>query len=52
MEAILNKLEYNKILEILSNYCKTYIGKNIAINLMKIKPYIKAQKQKYRAKNR
>ena len=32
-QAYLNKLEYNKILEILSNYCKTYIGKNIAINL-------------------
>lgn len=32
-QSYLNKLEYNKILEILSNYCKTYIGKNIAINL-------------------
>ena len=33
-QSYLNKLEYNKILEILSNYCKTYIGKNIAINLL------------------
>ena len=32
-QSYLNKLEYNKILRILSNYCKTYIGKNIAINL-------------------
>ncbi len=32
-QSYLNKLEYNKILEILSNYCKTYIGKSIAINL-------------------
>ena len=27
----LEKLEYNKILEILSSYCKTYIGKEIAL---------------------
>ena len=27
------KLEYDKILNILSNHCKTYIGKNLAINL-------------------
>ena len=29
----LEKLEYNKILEILSNYAKTYIGKKIALEL-------------------
>lgn len=28
-----NKLEYNKILEILSGYAKTYIGKDLCINL-------------------
>ena len=30
----LEKLEYNKILEKLSFYCHTYLGKNIAINLL------------------
>lgn len=29
----LQKLEFNKILEILSNYCITYIGKNMAMEL-------------------
>lgn len=29
----LEKLEYNKILETLSHYCNTYIGKQIALNL-------------------
>ena len=29
----LEKLEYNKILEILSNYAKTYIGKKLALEL-------------------
>ncbi len=29
----LQKLEFNKILEILSNYCSTYIGKNLALEL-------------------
>ncbi len=33
-QAYLNKLEYNKILEILSTYCKTYIGKEIVENLL------------------
>ena len=28
------KLEYDKILQILSTYCKTDIGKNIALNLL------------------
>lgn len=32
----LNKLEYNKVLENLSNFSKTYIGKNMCMNL---KPY-------------
>lgn len=30
----LNKLEYNKILEILSNYSSTYIGKDMCLNLL------------------
>ena len=30
----LKKLEYNKILEILSTYCNTYIGKNKALSLL------------------
>lgn len=34
MNSNLNKLEYKKILDILSNYCKTYCGKNIAQNLL------------------
>lgn len=29
----LEKLEFYKILEILSGYCSTYIGKNIALKL-------------------
>ena len=29
----LNKLEYNKILNILATFCHTYIGKNIALSL-------------------
>jgi len=29
----LDKLEYNKILDILSSFCKTYIGKDICFNL-------------------
>ena len=33
-QCYLNKLEYNKILEILSSYCKTYVGKEIAKNLL------------------
>lgn len=33
-QSYLNKLEYNKILEILSTYCKTYIGKEIVENLL------------------
>lgn len=30
----LNKLEYNKILEILENFCTTYLGKNLSLNLV------------------
>ena len=37
----LNKLEYNKILDILSTFCKTYIGKDICFNL---KPCIEKDK--------
>lgn len=33
MEKYLNKLEYNKILEKLASHCKTYIGKDTALNL-------------------
>ena len=33
-DTYLQKLEYNKIKEKLSNYCKTYIGKNYVSNLM------------------
>lgn len=40
----LNKLEYNKILNILSTYCKTYIGKDICFNLMPCIEKEKAQK--------
>lgn len=29
----INKLEYNKVIQIVSNYCKTYIGKEILLNL-------------------
>ena len=44
----LEKIEFPKICEILSNYCKTYIGKAIALNLQPYsteKEIIKAQKQ-------
>ena len=30
----LNKLEYNNILEILSTYCNTYLGKEISLSLL------------------
>ena len=32
-QTYLNKLEYNQILQKLTTYCHTYIGKNLAINL-------------------
>ena len=34
MNSNLTKLEFNKILEILSNYCKTYIGKEFCNNIL------------------
>ena len=34
MKSDYTKLEYEKILEILSSYCKTYIGKQISENLL------------------
>ena len=34
MEALLNKLEYNKIINNLENYCKTYLGKNLCKQLI------------------
>lgn len=40
----LNKLEYNKILDILSTYCKTYIGKDICFNLIPCTEKEKVQK--------
>ena len=33
-QTYLNKLEYNQILQKLTTYCHTYIGKNLAINLL------------------
>lgn len=33
MEAILNKLEYNKIIDVLEKHCKTYLGKNMCDSL-------------------
>ena len=33
-QKYLDKLEYNKILEILSSYCKTETGKKLALNLV------------------
>ncbi len=33
METLLNKLEYDKIIECLNKYCKTYLGKNLCKNL-------------------
>ena len=33
-KTYLEKLEYNKILEILANFCHTYIGKDLSLNLL------------------
>lgn len=33
MEAILNKLEYNEIIDVLEKRCKTYLGKNMCDSL-------------------
>ena len=33
MEKYLNKFEYNKILDNLQKHCKTYIGKDLALDL-------------------
>lgn len=33
MEAILNKLEYNEIIDVLEKHCKTYLGKNLCNSL-------------------
>ena len=35
----LNTLEYNKIIEILKNYCKTYIGKKYLLELLPVFDY-------------
>lgn len=34
LQKYLNKLEYNKILDTVSNYCSTYIGKNYVAELL------------------
>ncbi len=34
MDAILNKLEYNEIIQNLGGYCKTYLGKNLCEQLV------------------
>lgn len=33
MKAILNKLEYNEIIDVLEKHCKTYLGKNLCDSL-------------------
>ena len=33
MDAILNKLEYNEIIDVLEKHCKTYLGKNMCDSL-------------------
>lgn len=33
MEAILNKLEYNEIIDVLEKHCKTYLGKSLCDSL-------------------
>ena len=44
MNHNLIKLEYHKILEIVANYCKTYIGKNYTLELRPIQDKDKVQK--------
>ena len=44
MNHNLIKLEYHKILEIVANYCKTYIGKNYTLELRPIQDKNKVQK--------
>ena len=34
LKSNLDKLEYNKIIDLLSNFCTTYIGKNLAFSLV------------------
>ena len=43
-DKYLNTLEYNKIIEILKNYCKTFIGKRLTSN---IKPSFESTKVSY-----
>lgn len=33
MDSLLSKLEYNQILQIIQKYCKTYLGKNLCLEL-------------------
>lgn len=40
----LNKLEYNKVLEILASFSNTYIGKNFCLNLVPCNDKFKVQK--------
>ena len=34
LETLLNKLEYNQIIQIINKYCKTYLGKNLCNSLI------------------
>ncbi len=34
MDTLLNKLEYNQIIQIINKYCKTYLGKNLCNSLI------------------
>ena len=34
METLLNKLEYNQIIQIINSYCKTYLGKKLCNSLV------------------
>ena len=36
LEKYLNKLEYNKILDIVSSYCATYIGRSLSSSFYQI----------------
>ena len=44
MNNNLKKLEYDKILEKIAHFCKTYLGKKYAFNLRHHKMYKKCKK--------
>ena len=54
IEKYLNKLEYNKILDLVSNYCSTYIGKDFVSKLMPLnnKDLVKMIKAAQAAENK